>query len=1088
MDAITSFVSKCASTFNLDFLWENRVKNPSAEMPRAYNRRSHSRSTSYDGRHKRRRNDYYERRSRSGDRRRPRRRDDSVDNYRDRSHTPDRHGRCSNRYEASHNNRYRDQSGGHSSHRNSNRDPIRTRRQGRRRSYRHRRRSSFTSSSSNRQDQKDTSEQGTCIADDDDGHLIYQAGDLLQARYEVASTLGEGTFGKVVEVKDVHRNQEHIALKIIKNIEKYREAAKLEINVLEKIREKDPEGRYLCVQMMEWFDYHGHMCIAFDMLGLSVFDFLKDNHYIPYPLDQVRHIAYQLCYAVNFLHENHLTHTDLKPENILFVNSDFTGVFNPKKKRDERTVKCTDIRLIDFGSATFDHEHHSTIVSTRHYRAPEVILELGWAQPCDVWSIGCIIFELYTGFTLFQTHDNKEHLAMMERILGTLPYRMIKKTKVPDLFWHGRLDWDPTTNAGRYVRENCRPLYGYIRDKGSEHRQVLEIIEMMLEFMPTDRMKLKDAMKHPFFRPVKKQHPNRYPEYTPTPDREAKPKSRRSSRIVEEIKEEEARAKAEEKKADAACAMQFDDGNLAPQLSIDEKDVDDVRYEHILKDEEARTKIDSERSPIQHGINLPALEEEKSRSEPKILNNLKPPKKFDDEEKEKPKSEETCKTRSRDIFDTEMNLLNMKLRHIKEEFQMESKSDPKNVEAASASKNVVKKEEENKPIEEKPKHQKLNDASMAEANLTPTQMVRQWLQTPTVGGKSDKSPQGSISPAVARKDLAHVRSSCSPSSSKADDDQGNADDTSSRRRNRRHRQDAQTESFDNEEATDLDARLEARRAARLKKNTDSQDVSQTSQTSSLDDVEASETREQRAAARRLRRNKKVVEQEPPSEPKKAEISMRSIFDFFKKTTPEPIKLYPDLFVDHCPKEKSQSVKTDKSENSESANPLSIECKTNCDNTAEEMEVRTDDATDTVDTTLVEENTPVEVNVEENGPMEGNGPLEENVPVVVEATIVENGPTEDTTLISVTVEAVVQENGPTGDTTLISVDGADNNVTLTEENNSRVEPQNDITVVDGNESKDNIENSDNVSASAFMCVPTQIIKFPGSLQTEESVDS
>lgn len=619
----------------------------------------------------------------------------------------------------------------------------------------------------------------------------------------------------------------------------------------------------------------------------------------------------------------------------------------------------------------------------------------------------------------------------------------------------------------------------YIRDKGSEHRQVLEIIEMMLEFMPTDRMKLKDAMKHPFFRPVKKQHPNRYPEYTPTPDREAKPtKSRRSSRIVEEVREEEARAKAEEKKADAACAMQCDD--LAPQLSIDEKDVDDVRYEHILKDEEARTKIDSERSPIQHGINLPALEEEKSRSEPKILNNLKPPKKFD-EEKEKPKSEETCKTSSRDIFDTEMNLLNMKLRHIKEEFQMESKSDPKNVEAASASKSVWKKEE-NKPIEEKPKHQKLSDASMVEANLTPTQMVRQWLQTPTVGGKSDKSPQGSISPAVARKDLAHVRSSCSPSSSKADDEQGNADDTSSRRRNRRHRQDAQTESFDNEEATDLDARLEARRAARLKKNTDSQDVSQTSQTSSLDDVEASETREQRAAARRLRRNKKVVEQEPPSEPKKAEISMRSIFDFFKKTTPEPIKLYPDLFVDHCPKEKSQSVKTDKSENSEPPNPLSIECKTNCDNTAEEMEVRTDDATDTVDTTLVEENTPMEVNVEENGP------VEENVPVVVEATIVENGPTEDTTLISVTVEAVVQENGPTGDTTLISVDGADNNVTLTEENNSRVEPQNDITVVDGNESKDNIENSDNVSASAFMCVPTQIIKFPGSLQTEESVDS
>ena len=44
------------------------------------------------------------------------------------------------------------------------------------------------------------------------------------------------------------------------------------------------------------------------------------------------------------------------------------------QKRMIRRVKCTDIRLIDFGSATFHHEHHSSVVSTRHYRAPEVIL------------------------------------------------------------------------------------------------------------------------------------------------------------------------------------------------------------------------------------------------------------------------------------------------------------------------------------------------------------------------------------------------------------------------------------------------------------------------------------------------------------------------------------------------------------------------------------------------------------------------------------------------------------------------------------------------------------------------------------------
>ena len=57
----------------------------------------------------------------------------------------------------------------------------------------------------------------------------------------------------------------------------------------------------------------------------------------------------------------------------------------------------SDIKVIDFGSATFDDQYHSSIVSTRHYRAPEVILGLGWTFPCDIWSVGCILVELATG-------------------------------------------------------------------------------------------------------------------------------------------------------------------------------------------------------------------------------------------------------------------------------------------------------------------------------------------------------------------------------------------------------------------------------------------------------------------------------------------------------------------------------------------------------------------------------------------------------------------------------------------------------------------------------------------------------------------
>ncbi|CAG0913099.1 unnamed protein product [Notodromas monacha] len=337
----------------------------------------------------------------------------------------------------------------------------------------------------------------TIIRDDSDGHLIYQTHDVIRKRYEIVSHLGEGTFGKVVKSKDL-RTKTTIALKIIKNVDKYREAAKLEINVLKTILKSGSDGARMCVRMLDWFDYHGHMCICFEMLGLSVFDFLKENNYHPYPLYQVRHMAYQLCEAVNFLHERKLTHTDLKPENILFLNSDY-DIVRSGRKRESKVVKQSWIKLIDFGSATFDDEYHSTIVSTRHYRAPEVILEVGWSHPCDIWSIGCIIFELYTGFTLFQTHDNREHLAMMERILGTVPIWMGRKTSTSYFHRNGTLDWDSRSSAGRFVKEHCKPLGRYKIHNDEDTKHLFELISSMLVYDPKDRTSLLKARQHIFF-------------------------------------------------------------------------------------------------------------------------------------------------------------------------------------------------------------------------------------------------------------------------------------------------------------------------------------------------------------------------------------------------------------------------------------------------------------------------------------------------------------------------------------------------------------------------------------------------------------
>ena len=76
------------------------------------------------------------------------------------------------------------------------------------------------------------------------------------------------------------------------------------------------------------------------------------------------------------------------------------------------TPHATDNSIFCLG-ATYDDEKKSSIVNTRQYRAPEVILGCGWSFPSDLWSAGCIIAELYRGELLFGTHDNEEHLALM---------------------------------------------------------------------------------------------------------------------------------------------------------------------------------------------------------------------------------------------------------------------------------------------------------------------------------------------------------------------------------------------------------------------------------------------------------------------------------------------------------------------------------------------------------------------------------------------------------------------------------------------------------------------------------------------------
>ena len=92
------------------------------------------------------------------------------------------------------------------------------------------------------------------------------------------------------------------------------------------------------------------------------------------------------------------------------------------------------MRVIDFGGATLFNEPHSTVICTRQYRPPEVILECcEWNEIADVWSIGCIVAELVTGDLLFPTHSDCEHLVMIAKNSGRFPQWMVNKTASSNL-------------------------------------------------------------------------------------------------------------------------------------------------------------------------------------------------------------------------------------------------------------------------------------------------------------------------------------------------------------------------------------------------------------------------------------------------------------------------------------------------------------------------------------------------------------------------------------------------------------------------------------------------------------------------------
>lgn len=114
---------------------------------------------------------------------------------------------------------------------------------------------------------------------------------------KIVRLLGQGTFGKVVQARDRKTNKA-VAVKIIRSVQKYRDASKIELRVLATLKANDEENRNRCIHLRDCFDYRGHICIVMDLLGQSVFDFLKGNGFVPFPNSQIQSFARQLLTSV----------------------------------------------------------------------------------------------------------------------------------------------------------------------------------------------------------------------------------------------------------------------------------------------------------------------------------------------------------------------------------------------------------------------------------------------------------------------------------------------------------------------------------------------------------------------------------------------------------------------------------------------------------------------------------------------------------------------------------------------------------------------------------------------------------------------
>jgi len=151
-----------------------------------------------------------------------------------------------------------------------------------------------------------------------------------------------------------------------------------------------------------------HLFIVTELLKDNLYEFqryLREAGLEPYfTLGRLQSIMRQCLEALAFIHKQNLIHCDIKPENIVI-----------------KSYSRCEVKIIDFGSSCFTSDHLTSYIQSRSYRAPEVVLGVLYDPKIDVWSLGCVLAELFTGkeidfpvtFTWDTHHSSRVFLPLL---------------------------------------------------------------------------------------------------------------------------------------------------------------------------------------------------------------------------------------------------------------------------------------------------------------------------------------------------------------------------------------------------------------------------------------------------------------------------------------------------------------------------------------------------------------------------------------------------------------------------------------------------------------------------------------------------